>query len=80
MLKNHLFQTLPIGALFFRDPFNKSENPSIKINDTQARTPGGCVSDVNGGVMVFTHRPAFITYIPHPEDQEILYPSVLEVG
>ena len=53
-MNSHLFQALPIGALFFRDPFNQSENPSIKEDDNHARKPNGDVVEVNGGVLVFT--------------------------
>ena len=53
-MNSHLFQALPIGTLFFRDPFNESENPSIKVDDTHARNPRGAVVEVNGGVLVFT--------------------------
>ena len=53
-MNSHLFQALPIGALFFRDPFNQSENPSIKVDSDHARKPNGDVSEVNGGVLVFT--------------------------
>lgn len=53
-MNSHLFQQLPIGRLFFRDPFNASENPSIKVDDTHARNPRGDVIEVNGGVLVFT--------------------------
>ena len=53
-MNSHLFQALPIGALFFRDPFSQLENPSIKVDDTHARKPSGDVVEVNGGVLVFT--------------------------
>jgi hypothetical protein len=52
-MSSHLFQSLPIGALFFRDPFNPNENPSIKVDDDHARNPKGEVIEVNGGVLVF---------------------------
>jgi hypothetical protein len=74
-MKSHLFQALPIGALFFRDPFNKLENPSIKVDDTHARNPKGCVIKVNGGVLVFT--PGLKTYIPNPEDQIVISLPIL---
>jgi hypothetical protein len=53
-MHSHLFLSLPIGTLFFRDPFNPLENPSIKEDDTHARNPNGEVVEVNGGVLVFT--------------------------
>ena len=61
-MHSHLFQALPIGALFFRDPFSQSENPSIKVDSDHARKPNGEVVEVNGGVLVFTgsHTPAVI--------------------
>ena len=53
-MSSHLFQALPIGALFFREPFNPNENPSFKSDATHARKPNGDVVEVNGGVLVFT--------------------------
>ena len=53
-MNSHLFLSLPIGALFFRDPFSERENPSIKVDDDHARKPSGDVVEVNGGVLVFT--------------------------
>jgi hypothetical protein len=51
---SHLFLSLPIGSLFFREPHNSLENPSIKVDTHHARTPKGDVVEVNGGVLVFT--------------------------
>jgi hypothetical protein len=56
-MNSHLFQALPIGSLFFRDPFNPDENPSIKVDNDHARNPKGEVIEVNGGVLVFTYAP-----------------------
>lgn len=59
-MKSHLFLALPIGALFFRDPFSQRENPSIKVDDDHARKPNGDVVEVNGGVLVFTGAKVII--------------------
>lgn len=67
-MNSRLFQTLPIGTLFFRNPFNKLENPSIKVDDNHARKPSGNVIEVNGGVLVFTH-PVSVVSIPLGLDQ-----------
>ena len=58
-----LFLQLPIGALFFRDPFDGQENPSVKVDDDHARKPNGEVVKVNGGVLVFTSSK--------PQDSEV---------
>lgn len=58
-----LFKQVPVGALFFRDPFNERENPSIKEDDNHARKPNGDVVEVNGGVLVFTLKPAPIPVV-----------------
>jgi hypothetical protein len=50
-----LFSQVKIGGLFFRNVPDGSENPSIKINDNQARKPNGDIIEVNSGVLVFTH-------------------------
>lgn len=56
-MNSHLFQSVPVGALFFRDPFNPNENPSIKIDSQRARKPSGDVIEVHPHVLVFTIRP-----------------------
>lgn len=53
-MNSHLFLYLPIGALFFHDPSNQHENPSIKIENNKARKPNGDVVEVKGEELIFT--------------------------
>jgi hypothetical protein len=53
-MNSHLFESLPIGALFLHNPHNELENPSIKIDDKRARTPRGDVIEIGGRVQVYT--------------------------
>jgi hypothetical protein len=53
-MQSHLFVSVPIGALFFRDPFNPNERLSIKLDSNHARNPQGEIKEVHPHVLVFT--------------------------
>lgn len=48
-----LFIQVPIGELFFRDPFH-AEGLSIKVDENTARNPQGEIKKVHPHVLVFT--------------------------
>ncbi len=53
MSKSTLFVQLPIGALFYRDPFDDKEGLSVKVDSDHARTPKGEIVPVHPHVLVF---------------------------